>query len=287
MIKKIVFATDFSPLSKQALLQTVELSRKTGAEIIGTYTLALPVAVHSFEPIPDEYKAHLEEASRLQLQAFFRSRQADGKKISTRMGIGVPEQAVNELASKERADLIVVARHSRTRLERFFVGSVTEKILRGARHPVLVVPENGNKPVPAQTILCGVDFSQASLKALRFAIDLASDCRASLQVLHVLELPGSETIASDLHAELSAAWTKNAADKLQHLVDTFGASSDTVTLVAEGKPAATILAKATELKAASLVVGKHGLGPIEWAGTGSTVSAIIRAAHLPVFVVPD
>ena len=53
---------------------------------------------------------------------------------------GQPFSAIIDCADNERADLIVISSHGRTGLSRMLIGSVTDKLLRGARCPVLVVP---------------------------------------------------------------------------------------------------------------------------------------------------
>ncbi|ADV68866.1 universal stress protein [Deinococcus maricopensis] len=53
--------------------------------------------------------------------------------------VGDPATALVEDAARSGADLIVVGAHNRGALERFFVGSVAEQVVRRAHVPVLVV----------------------------------------------------------------------------------------------------------------------------------------------------
>ncbi len=53
---------------------------------------------------------------------------------------GQPFGAIVDCAEKEAVDLIVMSSHGRSGLSRMLIGSVTDKILRGAPCPVLVVP---------------------------------------------------------------------------------------------------------------------------------------------------
>ena len=66
------------------------------------------------------------------------------------------------------ADLLVLGTHGRSGFERLFLGSVTEKVLRTTRTPVMTVPPPVTQPGPAlyKTILCPLDFSDASTRAL-------------------------------------------------------------------------------------------------------------------------
>jgi len=56
-----------------------------------------------------------------------------------RIAIGAPAEVLITLATSEHAEQIVVGSHGRRGLERFFLGSIAERVLRLAEIPVLVV----------------------------------------------------------------------------------------------------------------------------------------------------
>jgi nucleotide-binding universal stress UspA family protein len=58
---------------------------------------------------------------------------------------GQPFGIIVDYAEKEGVDLIVMSSHGRSGLSRMLIGSVTDKILRGAPCPVLVVPVEKEK----------------------------------------------------------------------------------------------------------------------------------------------
>jgi nucleotide-binding universal stress UspA family protein len=53
---------------------------------------------------------------------------------------GVPAQAIDDVARREKADLIVMATHGRSGWRRFLFGSVAERVIRTTCLPVLVIP---------------------------------------------------------------------------------------------------------------------------------------------------
>jgi nucleotide-binding universal stress UspA family protein len=61
-------------------------------------------------------------------------------KIRNVVDAGQPFGAIIDWAEKERIDLIVMSSHGRSGLSRMLIGSVTDKVLRGASCPALVVP---------------------------------------------------------------------------------------------------------------------------------------------------
>lgn len=56
---------------------------------------------------------------------------------------GYPPDHIVAIASRENADQIVIGSHGRKGLQRFFLGSVAERVLRSADRPVLIVKHHG------------------------------------------------------------------------------------------------------------------------------------------------
>ncbi len=69
------------------------------------------------------------------------------------------------------------------------LGSVTEKVLRRAGVPVLTIPPAAADPpnLPFATVLCGLDRSDASARALEYSAMFARGSRARLVLAHVVE----------------------------------------------------------------------------------------------------
>jgi nucleotide-binding universal stress UspA family protein len=64
-------------------------------------------------------------------------------RITAHLRAGDPARTILQTAVDLAADLVVVGSHQRTRLEKMIVGSVAERVLRGAHCPVLVaIPKN-------------------------------------------------------------------------------------------------------------------------------------------------
>lgn len=65
--------------------------------------------------------------------------QPEHQEINLYVTIGDPSSEIIDFAKKKEIDLIVIPSHGRTGLQRFFLGSVAEKIVRFAHCPVLVL----------------------------------------------------------------------------------------------------------------------------------------------------
>jgi nucleotide-binding universal stress UspA family protein len=99
-----------------------------------------------------------------------------------------------EEAQLMAADLIVLGTHGRSGIDRVLLGSVTEKVLRKATCAVMTVPPADHTAAPARagrTIICAVDFSPASIKALSYALSLGQEFEATVLLTHIIDWPAN------------------------------------------------------------------------------------------------
>jgi nucleotide-binding universal stress UspA family protein len=142
-----------------------------------------------------------------------------------------------------------------------------------------------------ERILVGIDDSDASRAALRWAIDEALRRHADLELVscwhrpyigaasaYVDYLPSDEMNAGAL-AELQAA-----TDELHDELDALAASGcDVTTRLLEGDPGARLV---TESKGVSLIVVGRARGPVARTILGSVSRHVTARAHCPTVVVP-
>lgn len=145
----LLIAVDFSEPSMRALEAGAALARDLQAKV---------VLVHAFDPIPDvlvgtwtpvvdpsrpfRFEHKVEEVRELSQQWAQKLRDAD-LEVETVARDGDPVDVVLEEARRTDAHTVVVGSHGWTGLRRLVLGSVSEKIVRHADRPVLVVPRPG------------------------------------------------------------------------------------------------------------------------------------------------
>lgn len=135
MLKTILAPTDFSELSANGVRYACQLATETGAELIIFNVVVLDESNRVDKREVEQHKKRLGE--------FVAEKVADagaGLKMRQIVEGGQPFGAIVDCAEKEGVDLIVMSSHGRSGLSRMLIGSVTDKILRGAPCPVLVVP---------------------------------------------------------------------------------------------------------------------------------------------------
>jgi nucleotide-binding universal stress UspA family protein len=72
--------------------------------------------------------------------------------VHRHVSFGRPAHAIAEFAENEETDLVTMSTHGQTGLERFLLGSVTEKVVRHVECPVLTVKAFGHSLLPAHEL---------------------------------------------------------------------------------------------------------------------------------------
>jgi universal stress protein A len=139
--KRILVPTDFSESSKVAIKHAEYLARAEVAQILLAHVLVQsPYHPSGFtiEEIPIQ-EAPLVKLIEDKLATFAKEFQGDIE-VRTVLRRGSAYDQITALAEEEDIDVIVMASQGHSGIERFFLGSVAEKILRRAPCPVVTVP---------------------------------------------------------------------------------------------------------------------------------------------------
>ena len=294
-VRSILCPTDFSDFSRRALAHAVPLARWYEARLTVLYVTPVLPAVPGFAPFVSPLTLEPIPRERLidDVRAFAESASSAGIAVDcvVREGGAVPH--ILEQARDAAADLIVMGTHGRGGFEKLVLGSVTEKVLRKAPCPVMTVSAAAvgaapHEPPDLRTILCAVDFSQASGEALRYALSLAQRARARLTLLHVLEWPEKEIRQPRLidFTEYRRFLERDARQQLAASVPAEARQwCDVREEVTAGKPWREILRLAGEDGADLIVMGVRGRGPVDLMLFGSSAHHVVREAACPVITV--
>jgi nucleotide-binding universal stress UspA family protein len=292
-ITRILCPVDFSEFSRHAIDYAAGIAHRCGARITALHVLRpistfLPPAGEGLYPPIVFSQQDLQQFDE-DLAAFARA--SGDVSVQTQVVQGSVVGEIVRIAAALPADLLVVGTHGRSGFNRLMLGSTTEKLLRKAPCPVLTVPARTPDAAPIGApftrVLCAVDFSPASLRALALAESLAGEAAARLCVMHVLE-PVSvfEPVAAGAGAPaVSADLRRDARHRLETFIgkDT-RAFTDVVEVVVAGKSYQEILREAGERQSDLIVIGTHG-GPLGLPAFGSTTNHVVREAACPVLTV--
>ena len=199
-----------------------------------------------------------------------------------------PSRDILQVASEMKADLIVIGSRSQNLLSEIFLGHVARSVIRNTTLPLLLEwlgpspsgSPNQARPVCANKlhkVLLATDFSRRAKAAEKMADSLA-DKSSRIDCLHVM---------TDTQREAIPAWPIMAKAALLSIVESLRSQhTESIEILSEGIPAATITKVATANEYSLIILGKHGQNWFENMIIGSTAQHVCETSKLPVLMVP-
>ncbi|MDF0642656.1 MAG: universal stress protein [Nitrospira sp.] len=282
VIKRLLFATDFSACASHAEEYAAKLSSTCGASVD---------VIHVSEIYPGIYAGiqdHRETDG--MLADTVRRLQRSTVPVTGHQSTGIPSVQICAAAEAWNADVIVMGTHGRTGLGHILLGSTAERVVTMAPCPVLTVraasgseATPGHGPIRFQHIVIPIDFSECSVGALEYGIQMAKVFGASLTLLHVLE-PVFYGHDFTLPQELGGGRLDERLDaQFKTYVSTIrSAGVSARQVIRGGAPADSILEFVRASPCDLIIMGTHGRRGISRALQGSVAATVLRLAPCPV-----
>jgi nucleotide-binding universal stress UspA family protein len=191
-LQRIAVGTDFSEDSDRAVAQALAIAEACGAQVHIVHMIG------PLEPAPkpvgphDRYKERIEEEierAKRELDKLGSRYEGAAARIHHYAGDGEPDFGLVETAVEVGAELIIVGSHGRTGYKRVLMGSVSERVVKLAKVDVMVARKRPSGSF--KKILVPIDFSAASERALRAAVELV-EAPGRVDVAHYWRPPGHE-----------------------------------------------------------------------------------------------
>lgn len=291
-INRIVIATDMSPFANRAESRAAMLAHDLGSESLHLLHVIDNVALEALrhlDPTPLETEQRLMESSRKQLAEIEHglSEKYGIQVTTTTLNVGRAYTEIVHYAELLDASLVVLGAHGGGFVRDLFVGSTVDKVLRKLTQPLLIVKREPQ--VPYRKILIAVDFSEASWRATKFAMNIAS--HVHITVLHAFEVP--------FHAKLHSAGVDykliqfyeaevqvQKKMEMHRFVSELETPNVSLTGITEQGAAIEVIRKKMEtLEPDLVVIGKYGQAEREEMLLGSVIKYMIQAADCDVLVV--
>ncbi|HDP24848.1 MAG TPA: universal stress protein [Deltaproteobacteria bacterium] len=143
MFEKILFPTDFSDVSKKGLRFVKQLREAGSAEIVLLHVIDqsnLDV-LSTINTAPDYLTIEKEFMSRASEELVVMEKELKelGYNVTVRIEKGLPLREILRVAQEEKPSVIVIGSHGKSNIQEMLLGSVSEKVVRKALFPVLVV----------------------------------------------------------------------------------------------------------------------------------------------------
>ncbi|WP_303722254.1 universal stress protein [Malonomonas rubra] len=154
--KKILVTTDLSPNAEHAFKHAITIAKQHNSEIyllsvipevdtsFRSYVTAV-MGTGQLEKLEREHEVAAREEIKQEIDHFAKEELADQPELLKQFAgsiviHGHPVAGILQTADKLDADLIIMGTHGKGDLQYAFLGSVTEKVLRKSKRPVLAIP---------------------------------------------------------------------------------------------------------------------------------------------------
>lgn len=195
-MKSIIVPIDFSKQSERALKVAASLAKKNDAELMVLHMLELsPALMTESGYISQEQVVHLIKIGEKRFAEFLDKPYLKGVKVVPVIKHYKVFSEVNEVAEKHNADLIVMGSHGTDGLEEIFIGSNTERVVRTANVPVLVI-KGDVEEFRAERFVFACDFAEESIPVVKKAAEMAKLLKSELLLVYV-NTPGDEFLSTD------------------------------------------------------------------------------------------
>jgi nucleotide-binding universal stress UspA family protein len=284
----ILVPLDGSELAEQALPVAAGIARRAGARLRIIHALDYLHTDYARCPEPPEWWAEntYDRAARYLSQVAATGLSKWRIPIQTTLIEADPAPVILRSKEARAADLTVMTTHGRSGVERFWLGSVTDAVIREAGHPVLVVPAMPNDAIrddrPFTHMLVPLDGSEYAERVLHFAahLTLADGARMSLvRVTRTALVPALNVDLPDAgeEADQYLARQTETLSWMSHEIDYASLCS--------GDPVATqILDYSNAHQVDVIALSTHGRWGAPRLLLGSVADKVIRGARVPILV---
>jgi len=142
MFKKILYPTDFSDVSKKAIDYIKQLRKGVSEKVIVLHVFDQR-SMQTIEQYASwnslEIEQKIMDDSKQGLNIIEDELKKSGFKVKTIIKTGVPVQEILKTEEEEDVSVIVIGSHGKSNLEEMFLGSVSEKVARRCKSPVLII----------------------------------------------------------------------------------------------------------------------------------------------------
>lgn len=149
MYNRILLTSDGSKNSEIAIKHALRIASDEGAEVIVLHVVdAKHVSGVSEDDIGEEvpfgkYSKKVLNQFEKVIQDLENEKEEHNRVKITKLSIvGKPSDVILKVCERENIDMIVMSNSGKNKVDRFLLGSVTEKTIREAPVPVLVIPAN-------------------------------------------------------------------------------------------------------------------------------------------------
>ncbi len=201
------------------------------------------------------------------------------------VAVGPVAREIERFVDDFGIDLLVAGTTGRGAVQSVLFGNTARQLSQHLSTTTIFVPQGAPMP-PPQRIVCGVDLSRCSRRALEWAQTMARRTNADLTVVHAL---GVSALSPDFEPTANyipnlEILTEDRRSTIQELVDASGYSGRVV--IDQSSPAEALRSAAEAHDADMIVLGTHGRGALGRLVLGSVSTRMLRNPKCATVIVP-
>lgn len=285
MFTRILFPTDFSSHARHTLECFLGL-KEVGVEEIILITVIDDRGVEY--PVAQDIAVEVEK----KLEEIRAKVEKDGFNVRAVIKKGSPYLEILKAAEEEEVTMIALGSHGKSPLEEVLLGSVSERVVREAGVPVLIVRYRlleGEEGVALERIsentfrkiLYPTDFSACSENTLKYIKELRTVGAEEVVVVHTID----ERHITRESLEDVRIGRRHSLERIKEELERWGYKVKVS--LSTGVPLASILDIAEEEDVSIIVLGSHGKGLVKEMLLGSVSENVVRMARRPVLVIHE
>lgn len=288
MFKRILVPLDGSELAESVIPYVEELAKVLGSEVMLIMVFARG----------DGLSLRMQETYLEQMAQRIRGQLAEaqgkgGGEVSWRVLKGDPAEEILHRAQEAEVSIIALATHGRSGVSRWLLGSVADKVLRGADVPVLLVraqvaPEVIRERWMEKSILVPLDGSELGEAALPLVEELARGMNAQVILFQALE-PRQVVTWGETQLVYSDTQRREVEERALHYLHGVQLRLRERGVVSRaevgwGLPAEEILDRAEGEDVDLIAMSTHGRSGVGRWVYGSVAERVLRGAQVPVLL---
>lgn len=188
-MKTLLVPVNFTPISKNAVMHAVNMSKKLGAKVVLLHAYhAFPVDVDPgllVKEFKDEITL-LEQVYKIKLEALCEEINSISPcKCEYVIIPGLAKDVIVSYANEIKPELLVIGTENFGPFERMIYGTITGKVIKEADCTILVIPEGVQYTTPKK-IAFAIDYHDSDLKEIKLLEKLADKFNAETHIVHVV-----------------------------------------------------------------------------------------------------
>lgn len=297
MYRTLLVPLDGSEFSEEALPLAFVLTGKMGAELHLAHVLRMAPDMDFKTPQGDlTWREKIREGAEGYLEGIAGDAREQGLSTLTAVLDGRVVPTLKDYVEEQGVDLVVMTSHGTGGVQRWWLGSVADGLIRTTHADVLLVrpwdDTEDREPTESRFahLLVPLDGSELAETALESALVLAERFNAQVTLLRVVPAPVElKSIYGVSGVEVAGKGHEERVREAQEYLDAIAARYPGANLQLRvgksGAPAEGIVDAARVVEADLIVLSSHGRGGVERLVLGSVTDKVVRSTTRPVLVV--